>query len=57
MTPNENFLVDFHPDTENIIIAAGFSGHGFKFSPLIGKMLTEMALMNKTGYDIKDFRL
>lgn len=35
-TATEDFVVDRH---ERLIVAAGFSGHGFKFTPLIGKLL------------------
>jgi sarcosine oxidase len=39
MTPDRNFVVDRHPGHENVLIAAGFSGHGFKFAPAIGELL------------------
>lgn len=42
-TPDENFIIDFHPQNENIIIASPCSGHGFKFSSLTGKILCNMA--------------
>lgn len=51
MTEDENFIIDFHPNYSNIIIGAGFSGHGFKFTPLIGKMLSQMAIGKTTSYD------
>ena len=44
MTPDEHFLIDRHPDFPNLIFAAGFSGHGFKFAPAIGEALAELAL-------------
>ena len=39
MTPDEHFVIDLHPAYRHVAIGAGFSGHGFKFSTLIGKML------------------
>ncbi len=39
-TPSEDFVVDRHG---SIVVAAGFSGHGFKFTPLIGRLLADMA--------------
>lgn len=51
MTADENFIIDFHPNHSNILIAAGFSGHGFKFTPLIGKMLTQMVIDGETEFD------
>jgi monomeric sarcosine oxidase len=41
MTPDEHFIVDRHPTLENVFIAAGFSGHGFKFAPAIAELLAD----------------
>lgn len=43
-TPRGDFLVDRHPDDARVILAAGFSGHGFKFAPTIGRLCAELAL-------------
>jgi len=56
MTPDEHFIIDHLPDHPNIVYGAGFSGHGFKFGILIGKMLAEMATMGQTPYDRSLFR-
>lgn len=42
MTPDERFVIDRHPAQERVVIAAGLSGHGFKFCPAIGDMLADM---------------
>ena len=42
MTPDSHFIVDRHPDIPQLVFAAGFSGHGFKFAPVIGKRLVGM---------------
>ncbi|HYO29490.1 MAG TPA: N-methyl-L-tryptophan oxidase [Thermomicrobiales bacterium] len=42
MTPDRNFVVDRHPGHENVLIAAGFYGHGFKFAPAIGELLARL---------------
>lgn len=42
MTPDEHFIVDRHPRFANIAYAAGFSGHGFKFAPIVGKTLVDL---------------
>jgi glycine/D-amino acid oxidase-like deaminating enzyme len=44
MTPDEHFIVDRHPQIGNLVFAAGFSGHGFKFAPAIGEALVQMSL-------------
>jgi sarcosine oxidase len=43
MTPDERFVVDRHPAQERVVIAAGFSGHGFKFCLAIGDLLADLA--------------
>ncbi len=39
MTPDEHFILGAHPDHPQVILAAGFSGHGFKFAPAIGEII------------------
>jgi sarcosine oxidase len=39
-TPTEDFVVD---RAGPLVVAAGFSGHGFKFTPLIGRFLADLA--------------
>jgi glycine/D-amino acid oxidase-like deaminating enzyme len=52
MTPDEDFIVDHHPNFSNIVFAAGFSGHGFKFAPLIAMALADLVLEGKTSLPI-----
>ncbi|HHP7243497.1 MAG TPA: N-methyl-L-tryptophan oxidase [Elainellaceae cyanobacterium] len=57
LTPDKHFVVDRHPNFPQIVIGAGFSGHGFKFTTLIGKMLSELAIDGTTAYDTSLFKL
>lgn len=57
MTPDEHFIIDQHPVHPQVIIAGGFSGHGFKFSTGIGKILSDLALEGRTPHDISLFGL
>jgi monomeric sarcosine oxidase len=57
LTPDEHFLVDLHPENRNIVIAAGFSGHGFKFAPVVGEILTNLVHKGATNHPIEKFRL
>ncbi|MCS6870269.1 MAG: N-methyl-L-tryptophan oxidase [Anaerolineae bacterium] len=57
MTPDEHFVIDRHPAYPQIVFGAGFSGHGFKFGNLIGKLLADMALGNQVSYDLNLFSL
>jgi monomeric sarcosine oxidase len=42
VSPDHDFIVDVAPGTSNVVIGAGFSGHGFKFTPAIGELLVQM---------------
>lgn len=46
-SPDEHFIVDYLPGTDQkVAVACGFSGHGFKFAPVIAEILTDLALHN-----------
>ncbi len=47
-TPDGHFVLDRHPERPNVVIGCGFSGHGFKFGPVIGEALAELALEGST---------
>ena len=57
MTPDRHFIIDRHPEHENVIVAAGFSGHGFKFAPVIGEILSDLATTGQTSSSIELFRV
>ncbi|MGD9721979.1 MAG: N-methyl-L-tryptophan oxidase [Pirellulales bacterium] len=52
MTPDEHFVVDRHPDHPQVAFAAGLSGHGFKFTPVLGEALADLALNGATDLPI-----
>lgn len=56
-TPDEHFIIDYHPAYKNIIIASPCSGHGFKFSSVIGKILSDMTMEQQVQFDILPFRI
>jgi sarcosine oxidase len=51
-SPDGHFLIDHHPLDERVAIAAGFSGHGFKFAPVVGEALAELAIEGRSGLPI-----
>lgn len=53
MSPDEHFLVDRHPQHENVYFAAGLSGHGFKFTSVLGEALADLATTGKTALPIE----
>jgi sarcosine oxidase len=48
-TPDEHFLIDRHPDHSNVVYAAGFSGHGFKFACVVGEILADLATTGRAN--------
>ena len=52
MTPDNHFVIDRHPRHPNVVMACGFSGHGFKFAPVMGEILADLALEGRTRHDI-----
>jgi sarcosine oxidase len=49
MTPDENFVIGAHPETATCSVACGFSGHGFKFAPVVGEIIADLATKGATG--------
>jgi sarcosine oxidase len=56
-TPDEHFAVGLHPRHPQVAIAAGFSGHGFKFASVMGEILAGLALDGRTHHPLAAFRL
>lgn len=52
MSPDHHFIVDRSAIHPRVCYAAGFSGHGFKFAPLIGEALTDLALAGRSNLPI-----
>ncbi len=52
LTPDEHFIVDRHPSDPRIVLAAGLSGHGFKFTGVLGEALADLALSGRTDLPI-----
>jgi len=55
VTPDNNFIVDNHPDFYNIIVASPCSGHGFKHSAAVGEILAQLVVDGKSKLDISKF--
>ncbi len=56
-TPDEQFAVGLHPRHPQVAIAAGFSGHGFKFASVMGEILADLAIEGRTRHPLDLFRL
>ena len=56
-TPDEHFVLDTLPGLPQVVVASPCSGHGFKFAPVIGEILADLALEGGTRHDIGLLRL
>jgi sarcosine oxidase len=55
MTENSDFVLDRDPAHPELVYGYGFSGHGFKFAPLIGTLLSELILGIKPSFGLERF--
>jgi sarcosine oxidase len=53
LTPDRHFLLGLHPEHANVAVAAGFSGHGFKFASVVGEVLADLAEQGSTRWPIE----
>ena len=56
-SPDEHFVIDLLDVEPRVVVAAGFSGHGFKFAPVIGEILADLATTGESRHPIECFRL
>jgi sarcosine oxidase len=56
-SPDGHFILDRHPDHPEVAIAAGFSGHGYKFCSVIGEVMADLVQRGDARHDIDFFRL
>ncbi|WP_241242799.1 N-methyl-L-tryptophan oxidase [Paenibacillus whitsoniae] len=57
LTPDENFIIDRHPAYANVLVAGGFSGHGFKFASAVGSLLADLIQLVPTSVEVDTFSL
>ncbi|MGC5022238.1 N-methyl-L-tryptophan oxidase [Micromonospora sp. DT47] len=51
-TPDQHFVIATHPQHPQVTVACGFSGHGFKFVPVVGEILADLATSGATPHPI-----
>ncbi|HXD89029.1 MAG TPA: N-methyl-L-tryptophan oxidase [Urbifossiella sp.] len=56
VTPDKHFVIDVHPRFPRVAVACGFSGHGFKFSSVIGEVLADLVEHGETSHNISMFK-
>ena len=57
MTPDEHFIIDTMLDRPEVVVVSPCSGHGFKFSTVVGEIAADLALDGGTSHDIEMFRI
>jgi sarcosine oxidase subunit beta len=57
VTPDANQIIDRSREVEGLLIATGYSGHGFLMGPATGEIIRDLYLGKEPGYDISPFRL
>lgn len=55
-SPDEHFILDTHPEVPQVCLAAGFSGHGFKFASVVGEIMADLATEGRSALDLSLFR-
>jgi sarcosine oxidase len=55
LTPDLHFVIGEHPQHAQVKVAAGFSGHGFKFCSVVGEILSDLVVMGRSRHDIQLF--
>jgi sarcosine oxidase len=55
-TPDEHFILGRHPLHANVVVGGGFSGHGFKFGPVLGEILAELLCQGRSRHDLSLFK-
>ena len=55
LTPDEHFVVGRHLAHDRVLVACGFSGHGFKLTPVLGEALADLAVDGATRHDLTLF--
>lgn len=56
-TPDRHFVLDWHPDHDNVLIVSPCSGHGFKFASAIGEIIADLATTRAPRFDLSPFAL
>ncbi|MEW6208619.1 MAG: N-methyl-L-tryptophan oxidase [Acidobacteriota bacterium] len=54
-TADDDFIIDWHQRLKSVLIVTGFSGHGFKFGPLVGRIAADLLARGKTSYPLDRF--
>jgi sarcosine oxidase len=54
-TPDEHFVIGAHPRQPRVVLAGGFSGHGYKFTPVVGEIVAALLADDAPGFPLDLF--
>jgi sarcosine oxidase len=54
-TPDEHFVIGRHPAHARVTLAGGFSGHGYKFAPVVGEIVAALLADDDPGFSLELF--
>lgn len=54
---DDHFIIDHLPEHKNVVVGTGFSGHGFKFVPVVGQALADLAIDGRSSLPVQFLRL
>jgi sarcosine oxidase len=55
LTPDEHFVIGPHPRAPHVVVAGGFSGHGYKFAPVVGDVVAALLADDDPGFSLALF--
>ena len=56
-TSDDDFIIDWHPELDGVLIVTGFSGHGFKFAATVGRIAADLLISGSASFNIERFGL
>lgn len=56
-TPDAHFIVDRHPELDEVLVMSPCSGHGFKFASVLGEVAADLVTHGESAFDLSPFRL
>ena len=56
-TPDHDFVIDFHPDYPRVVVSSACSGHGFKFSSVVGEIQAGLVIDGRSRFDLAPFAI
>jgi sarcosine oxidase len=56
-TPDDNFIVDWHPKSNRVLVSSPCSGHGFKFASVLGEVQADLLTTGSSAFDLSPFRI